>query len=329
MHLCVVDDRIHVLLDEKLPCALPLLIETLEPYREGLRIVVESTFNWYWLVDGLQEAGFDVCLAHTLGLSMITRAKVKTDRRDAFALAKLLRIGVIPKADIYPKDTRPLRGLLRRRARLVNARGLEYGSLRSLLVCYGILEHSRKSIKSDEDEEILRWLEHPLVKLHAGQQLERIELYSRQIATLEEKILAHAHSCDDYELIRSVPGIGVILALSILYELGEISRFADARRFSSYCRLVPGIAQSGSTTRRGRGSKQGNPHLKWAFSQAALYAVRYYPKISHCYERHLQRHRGRARKLIAYNVIAHKLALAVYHVLKHSSVYEEKLLFGS
>src|SRR5207253_2924758 len=187
------------------------------------KIVVESTFNWYWLIDGLQAAGFEVVLAHTLGLYLITGAKVKTDRRDAYSLAKLLLAGVVPAAYIYPVETRPVRDLLRRRTRLVQVRAGEYGSLRRLLLRQGILS-------------------------------------------------------------------------------------SKLQVFSSYCRLVPGIAQSGNVTRRGRASKQGNHYLKAAFSQAAVHAVRCYPKVRRYYERQLKRHQGRGRQMICYNIIAHKLA---------------------
>lgn len=107
--LCVINQQLARLIDQKPPNDLDRIIRLLEPYRADLKIVVESTFNWYWLVDGLRAAGFDVCLAHTLGLYMITGAKVKTDRRDAFSLAKLLLAGVIPPAYIYPPETRPVR----------------------------------------------------------------------------------------------------------------------------------------------------------------------------------------------------------------------------
>ena len=153
--VCVVDERISVLVQQKAPNELPRIIELIEPYKENLETVVESSFNWYWLVDGLQEEGFDVCLAHPLGLCMITGAKVKTDRRDAFALAKLLRAGVIPEAYIYPKEHRSVRDLLRRRSRLVSLRAEEYGSLRKLLLRHGILDHSRNTIRRTLEERFI------------------------------------------------------------------------------------------------------------------------------------------------------------------------------
>jgi transposase len=129
--------------------------------------------------------------------------------------------------------------------------------------------------------------------------------------------------------VLTVPGIGKLLAMTIFYEIGPIDRFQDAREFSSYCRLVPGVAQSGPITRRGRHAKQGSPHLKWAFSQAAVYAVCYHPKIRRYFDRHLGRHRGNGGKLIAYNIMAHQVAQAAYHVLRGGTVDREERLFGT
>jgi transposase len=327
-HLCVVDESINIHLQHKVANELPRIASLLDPFKPHLQIVVESTFNWYWLVDGLQEFGFDVSLAHTLGLTMITQAKVKTDRRDAFTLAKLLRAGVIPKAYIYPARTRPVRDLLRQRHKVVAMRAHEYGSLRQLLLRQGLLSISRNEIKLTEEEDLQEWFTHPLVVMNASQQLERIELLSRQILELEQQIVDQTRDQEDYKRLLKIAGIGRILGLSILYEVGEISRFENLRHFSSYCRLVPGVAQSGAVSRRGRASKQGNAYLKSAFNQAAVVAVRSYPSIRRCYEKHLKRHRGSARKLVAYNVIAHKLAQAVYIVLKQGVEYREEMLFG-
>lgn len=327
-HLCVVDENLSIYLQLKVANDLSRIAQLLDPFTPHLKIVVESTFNWYWLVDGLQALGFQVSLAHSLGLSLITHAKVKTDRRDAFTLAKLLRAGLIPKAYIYPASSRPLRDLLRRRLKAVTLRAHEYGSLRQLLLREGILSTSRNEIKLAQESDLKEWFSHPLLVESASQQLERINLLSSQIAELEQQILLLTQDRDDYKRLLDISGIGKMLALTILYEIGEITRFKDFRHFSSYCRLVPGVAQSGAVSRRGRASKQGNRYLKSAFNQAAVAAVRSYPAIKRCYQRHLQRHRGSARKLVAYNVIAHKLAQAVYVVLKQGSHYNQELLFG-
>ena len=327
-HICVVDESLAIHLQQKVRNELPRIIHLLQPFGPDLQIVVESTFNWYWLADGLLIAGFNVSLAHSLGLRLITQAKVKTDTRDAFTLAKLLRAGAIPKAYIYPRDTRPLRDLLRRRLQIVRLRSREYGRLRQLLLCEGILTSSRNQIKRTDEEELAELLSHPLVALHASQEVARIKLYSEQIAELEASLHEKTDSNTDYKRLTGIAGIGKVLALTILYEVGEIARFQSARHFCSYCRVVPGVAQSGAVSRRGRGSKQGNAYLKWAFLQAAVAAVRFYPKIRRCFERHMARHRGSGAKIVAYNVIAHKLAQAVYYVLRDSVEYQEERLFG-
>ncbi|MGQ0761340.1 MAG: IS110 family transposase [Acidobacteriota bacterium] len=163
-HVCVIDEQLRVIGQQKLRNALPKIVQLLEPYKANLQIVVESTFNWYWLIDGLQAEGFKVILAHTLGLYLITRAKVKTDRRDAYALAKLLLVGAVPKAYIYPVETRPVRDLLRRRLHLVQVRAGEYGSLRRVLLRQGILSSKQQEIKTATEAELEQWFEHPLVR---------------------------------------------------------------------------------------------------------------------------------------------------------------------
>jgi transposase len=175
-HVGVIDESQKKLVDVKVKNDLPRIVRLLEPYKDNLKIVVESTFNWYWLVDGLQAAGYDVVLAHTLGLYLITGAKVKTDRRDAFSRAKLLLAGVIPKAYIYPVETRPVRDLLRRRAHLAQVRAGEYGSLRRLMLRHGILSSKQQEIKTADETDLEKWFEHPLVRMHASQELKRIAL---------------------------------------------------------------------------------------------------------------------------------------------------------
>lgn len=327
-HVCVINQQLSRLVDQKVGNNLQLIIAMLEPYKAELQIVVESTFNWYWLVDGLRAAGFSVSLAHTLGLFMITGAKIKTDRRDAFSLAKLLLAGVIPTAYIYPAEQRPVRDLLRQRLLLVQRRAELYGRISRLLLREGILDASRTQIKELAEEELEHYLAHPLVQLSVSQELKRIALYSEQITELEQVILQRAQEQAAFARLQQVYGIGEVLALTILYEVGEVSRFENVRQFCSYCRVVPGLAQSGSVTKRGRGSKQGNHYLKWAFSQAAVHAVRCYPQVRRCFERHVNRRRGRARKRIAYGIIAHKLAQAVYYVLSKEGEFHERWLFG-
>jgi len=160
-------------------------------YKANLKIVVESTFNWYWLIDGLQAEVSKWCWSTPRSLPDHWRQS-ETDRRDAYALAKLLLVGAVPAAYIYPVETRPVRDLLRRRLHLVQVRAGEYGSLRRLLLRQGILSSKQQEIKTATETELEQWFAHPLVRLHASQELERIELYSQQIAELEKTILGLA-----------------------------------------------------------------------------------------------------------------------------------------
>ena len=326
--LSVLDENLTVLVDEKVRNELPEITKRLAAYKEQLQIAVETTFNWYWLVDGLQEAGYDVRLAHALGVRLISGAKVKTDRRDALALAKLLKGGLIPPAYIYPRATRPVRDQLRRRHRLVAQRAGEYGALRRLLLQQGILQHDRNGIKAVVEEDLTAWFADARIRRTARQELERLRLYTQQIDVLERDLLETVQACDEYQRLMTLPGVGQILALTIYYEVGAIERFADVRHFSSYCRLVPGVAESSGVVRRGRNSHQGNPYLKSAFTQAALAAVRSNEKVGRYFERQEKHHRGYGARRIAYNIVAHKLAVGAYQIWRHGRVYDEQLLFG-
>lgn len=327
--ICVINDRVSKLVQKKVKNEWSQILPLLGPFQEGIKLVVESTFNWYWLIDGLQDEGYDVCLAHTLGLSMITKAKIKTDKRDAFTLAKLLKAEVIPEAYIYPKETRHIRDLLRRRLKLVNKRAEELAFINRSFLGLGCLNHTREDIQNLKWEDIVNLDVDPMVQFNFSLQLDRIALYSKQIKELEDTVLSMAKQNEEFQMLLTLPGIGPILAMTIFYEVGEIFRFKNAKHFASYCRVVPGVAQSGKSCRRGRGSKQGNHYLKWALSLGATHAVRSYPKIRKYFNKHLNRHVGNARKIITYNIIAHKLAQAVYQVMRYRVPYKEELMFGN
>lgn len=327
--LCVIDDKDRVYLREKVANDLGVILDLLRSFSPRPCVAVEATLNWYWLVDGLQGAGFNVKLAHSLGLYMITGAKVKTDRRDAFSLAKLLRLDAVPEAYIYPKDKRCIRDLLRKRNRMVYLRATVYGSLRRVLLQHGIYGHSQAAIKSLDEAQISQYLNHPAVQAGCQLELQRIRFYSQQIKFLEDIIFKASANDPAFKLLQTIPGIGKILALTIVYEVGDITRFQSAKHFCSYARVVPGIAQSSQVTKRGRGSKQGNPYLKWAFCQAAGLAVRYNNTIRKFRQRHLARRRSRAKKLISLCIVAHKLATATYYVLKGQVPFRQELMFGS
>lgn len=325
--VCVIDQKERKLVTATAPNDLPSILSLLEKVPRRPTVAIEATLNWYWLVDGLEEAGYKVKLAHTMGLYMITGAKVKTDRRDAFSLAKLLRLDAIPEAYIYPKDTRPIRDLLRRRTRMVRLRAEAYVAIKRKFQQYG-LPYSDKAIQGADEEELLRSFTHPGIRAGLEMELERIRLYGRELKTVEKYILSTVKNKPIFEHLQTIPGVGKILALTIYYEAGDIARFPSAKQFCSYARVVPGLAQSGDVIRRGRGSKQGNPHLKWAFNQAAAISVRHYGYVRSFRQKHLARRRSKARRLISLSIVAHKLAIAAYHVLRDEVPFNKELMFG-
>ena len=326
--LCVIDDAGDRVAESKLPNDLSQILSFLQAYGT-LSIAIESTFNWYWLVDGLQEVGHSVHLAHTLGLFMISGAKVKTDRRDAYKLARYLRMGELPQAHIYRQEKRPFRDLLRRRFHTVSARAAAYRGLRQQLMRYnqGALSMAQLRHLTIPDIQALP-IPCEVVDTCAMIQ-QQIEVFSDQIDYIDDYLQTVTRPDPVYTYLLGIPGIWHTLALTIYYEVDTIDRFPSARHFASYCRLVPGTAQSAEKTKRGRGSKQGNHFLKWAFTQAANAAAKYYPECQRFRDKQ-QRKRAKtsAAKMIANCILAHKLATATFHVLKKEVPFEMNKLFA-
>jgi transposase len=327
-HVCIIDKKGNKVKEENLDNDISFILEFLKPFGKDVHIAIESTINWYWIVDGLQEAGYDVRLAHTLGLYMITGAKVKTDRRDAFRLAKLLRMGEIPEAYIYPKERRPLRDLLRRRIGLTHQRASCYSSLRVQFIRYNLNTMSGSDLKGLLPDDIHAMSIPKELKDYCIMLLQRIELLSCQIHEIDKYLKGVTLEDPKFKILLTLPGVMYVLGLTIYYEIGDIRRFSSVREFASYCRLVPGISQSSDKIKKGKGSKQGNHYLKWAFTQAANLAARYYPKLRKFRDRHANRRKGNAATMIANCILAHKIATATFHMLKEGVVFDEAKLFG-
>jgi transposase len=327
-HVCIIDKDGKKVKEENLNNNLTLILEFLKLFGKDVHIVIESTINWYWIVDGLMEAGYDVKLAHTLGLHMITGAKVKTDRRDAFKLAKLLRMGEIPEAYIYPKEKRPLRDLLRRRVELVQERAACYSSLRVQFIKYNLNTMSLTDLKQFLPADINIMPIPQELKDYCLMTLQRVDLLSNQIHQLDTYLKGVALEDPKFKILLTLPGVLYVLGLMIYYEIGDISRFSNVRQFVSYCRLIPGISQSSDKVKRGKGSNQGNHYLKFAFTQAASIAVRYYPKLKKFRDKHANRRKGNAATMIANCILAHKIAIATFHMMKEGVPFDEVQLFG-
>lgn len=260
------------------------------------RAVVESTGSWYWVADLCAEQDISLTLAHARKLKAISAAKVKTDRVDSLTLALLLRADLVPEAHMISPELRPLRDVLRARLRLVERRSSCLNSIARLLEKYNV--------------DSVACLP-PLAQLQASCQEEQIELLTRQIKRLVRSLLPQLVPNEDVQRLLGIPGVGKITAFTLYLEIDGIERFATERDFFSYCRLVPGADNSGGKVRHKR-SKEGNRHLKLAFSNAVVRAVQYYPEIR-AFEQKKARKKNR---FIARAITAKEIARIVYHVLK-------------
>ena len=320
--LVVIDGEDRRVLERRLPNDLGATLEALRPFKEQLEAVtVESTFNWYWLVDGLQAAGYRVKLANPAAIKQYEGLKHSDDRHDAFWLAHLLRLGILPTGYIYPKEQRAVRDLLRRRLQLVQMRAQQLISLQS-----EIWRSTGLRVPSAEIRK--RGFVPALTDVHeqrAGQaHLAVLATLKREIEQLERAALAAVKPLPQFELLKSISGIGPILGLTIVLETGEISRFADAGCYSSYCRCV-GSQRLSNGKRKGEGNrKAGNKYLSWAFSEAAHFCVRYEPLAKRFYERK----KAKTNAIVAIRACAHKLARAAYHVMRDQVPFEPRRAFA-
>jgi transposase len=321
----ITNDTDKVLVEKRMPNELTAILALLEPHREELiGIVVESTYNWYWLVDGLQAAGFTVHLANTTAIKSYDGLKHSNDESDAAYLAHLLRLGILRTAHIYPKEQRAVRDLARKRMQLVRSRTQHILAIENI-----VARETAVSIKSNDvkrlTEESVSTLGLRLdVDLAVQANVAVVETINSQIAHLEKRLQERVRPCPEYALLTSVPGIGQTLATTILLETGAIERFREVGHYASYARCVDSVRLSNGK-KKGEGNvKNGNVYLSWAFVEAAHFACRY------CIEakRFFDKKRSKTNNAVATKALAHKLARACYHMLKEKKEFDVKRCFA-
>ena len=323
--IVVIDDQDRVVEEKRLPNHLDGIVARLAPYQAELSgLVVESTYNWYWLVDGLMEAGYPVHLANTAAIQQYDGLKHSNDFTDAQWLAHLLRLGILPEGYIYPKEERGVRDLLRKRMQLVQQRTSNLLSIQTQTARHLGHTWSANRIKQLSSEDLNDLIVDSHVALAITSNLNVMTCLSQQISQLEKVIKAQTKLKPTFELLRTVSGIGDILGLTIMLETGDITRFKSAGNFASYCRCV-GSERLSNGKRKGRGNtKNGNKYLAWAFVEAANFAVRYNPLIKSYY----QRKAAKTNSIVATKTVAHKLARACYFILRDQVPFDVKLGFG-
>lgn len=324
-YLAVLDEQLQTVLGRRVPNRLDAILEALEPFREQLQsIAVESTFNWYWLVDGLMEAGYRVQLVNTSAVRQYEGLKYVDDRHDARWLARLLHLGILPTGYIYPREQRPLRDLLRRRAFLVRQRTSSLLSIKNLFSRNTGAQVKANELKRLSAESVTEQVADPHLALAITSSLAIVHSLDEEITRIEKVVLQEAKPRPEFKLLESIPGVGVTLALTILLETGSITRFADAGHFCSYCRCVPSQHLSNGKVKGTGNVRNGNPYLSWAFTEAAHFAIRFEPLAKRFYERK----RARTNELVALRTISHKLARASFHILRDQVPFRAEQAFG-
>jgi transposase len=312
-------------LHKKLPCDLSVILQVLEPYKARIaQVAVESTYNWYWLVDGLEDNGYPVVLANPARMQQYDGLKHTDDVSDAFFLCELMRLGILPTSHLYNRQSRPVRDLLRRRMLLVQLRTSLILSFKSLNERTLGERVPLARVKAMSVEQAQARFTAPADQLLSGEQVGLMGQLQESIAKIEKHILATAGEWKTFQRVQEVPGIGRILGLTIALETGEPQRFASAGNFASYCRCVKSLRQSNNKKKGENNRKCGNRYLAWAFVEAAHFACRHDERCRRYYERKKQK----TNPVVATKALACKLAKASWHVMHGDVPYDAQRVFG-
>jgi transposase len=321
----IVDQSGRRLKHQKLDCNLKAIVRFLAPFKARLEsIAVESTYNWYWLVDGLRALSYPVVLANPAKIDQYSGIKHADDKNDAFFLAELQRLNILPTGYVYDPQLRPVRDLLRRRLSLVQQRTALLLSFKSLYARTTGQTMSLSRLKGMAVPEAIALYEHPANQLIAKVQKEHIEQLSQSIERIEKAVLKSARELPYYEKLSTLPGVGKILGMTITMEVGQISRFPGPGNFASYCRAVDSKRTSNQKNKGQNNRKCGNKYLAWAFVEAANFAKRY---DENC-RRWFDRKAARTSTVIATKALACKLAKAAWHLMAKAVAYDEQRVFG-
>jgi transposase len=302
-------------------------LKTIAPYRTDLVVCVECVFTWYWLADLCAREGIPFVLGHALYMKAIHGGKAKNDKIDSQKIAVLLRGGMLPQAYVYPADMRATRDLLRRRLHLTRKRAELLAHVQNTNSQYNLPELRKQLAYKANRDGVAERFPDPAVQKSVEVDLALIGYYDQLLNDVELTIVQTAKQHDAQTLYRlqSIPGIGKILSLVLLYEIHDISRFPRVQDFVSYCRLVKCAKESAGKRYGTSGTKIGNAYLKWAFSEAAVLFLRNNP-VGQKYLARLEKNHGKGKAL---TVLAHKLARAVYYMLRRDTVFDmDKFLHG-
>jgi transposase len=327
MYVCIMDHNGNVLIHRNLPATPERFLKVIAPYRENMVVAVECMFAWYWVADLCAKENIPFVLGHALYMKAIHGGKAKNDRIDSKKIAALLRGGMIPMAYVYPPEMRSTRDLMRRRNHLMRKRAELLVHIKNTNAQYNLPPIVKNLSRPFNRNGIAERFDDDSVRKSMDVDIQLINYYDQLLKELEYNISKNAkrHDANAYYRLRSVPGIGKILALVILYEIHDINRFPRVQEFASYCRLVKPAKESAGKRYGSSGKKIGNAHLKWAFSEAACLFLRANPEGKTFFAR-LERKYGKGKAL---TLLAHRIARAVYYMLKRKTAFNIDLFLSS
>jgi transposase len=322
-YLGIIDENDKRIFGKRLDNHLPTVLSALAPFKKGLEsIVVESTYNWYWLVDGLQDQGYRLHLANPSAIRQYEGLKYTDDKWDSYWLAHMKRLGILPEGYIYPKETRPIRDLLRRRMLFVQQRTSHILSLQSMITRNLGCRMSVNKINKLETEDIDLMFDSNLAFM-AKNHLETVRFLQKTIKDIEYQVLSQVKLRKQFHLLQTIPGVGKILALTIMLEVGDINRFNKVGQYSSYCRCVKSEKISNGKKKGKNNKKNGNKYLSWAYVEAANFANRY----SKGARRFYQSKKAKRNVIVATKALSNKICRASYYIMRDQIPYEEARLF--
>lgn len=329
LYLHILDDQGKTRFDKNLPANPEAFLQAVAPYRDGLVVGVECMFAWYWLADLCEDQGIPFLLGHALYMKAIHGGKTKNDKIDAAKIATLLRGGLFPQAYVYPRALRETRDLLRRRTFLVRQRAQFLTHIQNTNSQYNLPPLTKRLSYAGNrtDPELIERFPFESVQRSMRTDLRMIDALDDEVRELELYLTRHAKIDDPqtYHLLKTIPGVGPILALILLYEIHRIDRFPEVGNFASYARLVRCEHESAGKVKGFGARKIGNGHLRWALGEAACLMLR-------CHEpakRWLQRKEKKVGKPTALGILAAKLGRTVYHLWHKQRAFDAKKFLTS
>ena len=322
----MIDGKDKRILERKFDCDLASILKTLNRHKKNIRgVVVESTYNWYWLVDGLMEAGYKVHLANPAAMQQYSGLKYSDDKSDAIWLAHMFRLGILPEGYIYPKEIRPIRDLLRKRLMLVRHRTSHTLSLENQLIRNTGTKYSVNETRALNHDKIKEILEEKHLVMAASSDNVLISIYKEMSLEIEKAVIKEVKLRFPYEKLLTVPGIGKILAITIMLETGDINRFMAVSNYSSYCRCVSSQRLSNGKKKGEGNKKNGNKYLSWAYVEAANFMRRYCEEAKKWH----QRKASKTNQIVATKALSCKISKACYFIIKDQSEFDAARLFMS